>query len=146
MNEIQKLLEDLVSAAKAEDWEEIDSVKIPRLAAMDDSQFAIYDWIVGSGLVDGNKNVRDVAASLFAEYGLKSNHVSEVRIKKGHDELLKMLEDKHPYARYRAAFAISKHDLCKKHADHIVILLPVLREAAKDKDVSDIAKAYLKKY
>src|SRR3990172_10972986 len=124
MAAVQELLESLVAAAKAENWDDVDKVYIPRLAVSDDSDFVIYDWIVGEGLTDRNPHVRDAAASLFVSYHLKANSVPAFRIRKGHDRLLFVMQtDKNQYARYRAAFALDEHKLCEGNSDEVFLLL-----------------------
>ena len=56
--------------------------------------------------------------------------------------LLQVMEhDSHPYARYRAAFALAEHGVGSYKKE----VLRVLEEAAEDKEVSKIAGKYLRK-
>jgi hypothetical protein len=144
---VQELLENLVAAAKAENWDDVDQVYIPMLAASDDADLIICDWIVSRGLTDRNPHVRDAAASLFTSYHLKANKVPQSLVKKAHDRLLFVMQtDRNPYARYRAAFALDEHKLCEGNNEEIFLLLHTLREASHDKDVGDMARERLKKY
>ncbi|MBU4086642.1 MAG: HEAT repeat domain-containing protein [Nanoarchaeota archaeon] len=123
-------MEDLIDAAKRENWKVVDR-KLPE-AAMKDANVV---WAYTRGLKDSDGNVRDLAASLLAKANLSTREMQEAK------PILRsvMMSDSNPYARYRSAFALAEHGDCSSS------VVEVLREAAKDKDVSKIAKGYLKR-
>ena len=83
-----------------------------------------------------NDNVRDLAASI-----LEKTEVLTPAMKEKLYYVMK--DDSNRFARFRAACAIAAHD-SKYHAAEVKAVLVDI--AKKDKEVSDIAGGYLKKY
>lgn len=123
-------LNELIGAAKKEDWNKVDAI-LPEVC--NDSSF--IEWALKNGLKDSDGNIRDLAASILE----KTQKIT----KDMKDRLYQVMkQDSHPYAKFRAAFAIAAHDL-QYHPDEVKEVLEI---AKKDKDISDIAYRYSEKY
>jgi len=126
------MLQKLMKAAQAEDWELVDKT-IPK--ACKDQE--IVEWAFERGLENPNKNIRDLAASILEKAKIATDKFQGMREKLHRI----MVHDKHPYARYRSAFALAAHGAGNYREDTIA----TLKKAEKDEDVSSIASSYLKR-
>lgn len=115
---------NLMYAASRGNWEKVDEGLTTDLAARNHE--------TARGLLDDmNPDIRDFAATVFE----KSTSAIDERTTK---KLLDMVAtDKHPYARYRAAFALYKR------GDRSEPVMKAMEEAKGDKDVAEIAEGYL---
>jgi len=118
--------DNLVAAARQEDWENVDS-HIPQFC--DDP--ASVKWALKSGIKDEDGNARDLAVSILE----KSNHeLGEQDIAELHQRLD---QDENPYVQFRAAFALFTH------GDRSPEVIEKLRKALEDDAVKEIAEGYL---
>jgi HEAT repeat protein len=119
-------MEDIINAARKENWEYVDS-RIPRIC--DDPK---VQKKAAELLSDDDGNIRDLGASILGRA-----HNIPVKIKPILFNIMK--NDSNPYARYRSAFALAGHNPGRYKKK----VVTVLKEASCDKDVGDIAKEYL---
>ncbi len=125
-------IEELVDAAKREDWDTIDDV-IPKVC----NTQSYIQWAYETGVEDKDGNVRDLAVSILEKAQIPSAHFRDI----GKTLYGLMNSDDNPYVRFRAAFALAAHDM----GDHGERVIEVLREAKKNPDVADLAEGYLSK-
>ncbi len=123
-------LDDLISAAKNEDWRLVDRT-IPQIC----NKKTYVEWAYKKGLKHLKDNVRDLAASILEKTKALTSGMKE-RL------YYVMKDDSNPYAKFRAACALAAHDR-KYHSDEVKQALEI---AKKDKGISGIAEGYLKKY
>mgnify|MGYP001572348158 CR=1 FL=1 len=123
------MIEQLIQAAKEEKGDFIDS-NIPKIS--NDPKF--ISWAKDKGLNDKNEKVRDLAVSL-----LEKTNVLDEETKERLYSL--MSDDPNSYVRFRSAFALTRH----KYAKHPQEVIDVLKQAAQDSDVKEIAEDYLKR-
>lgn len=125
-------LSKLIDAAKSENWEYVDTV-IPQIK----NNERYYNWAFNQGIKDENDKVRDLGVSIIEKAKIAEQYFSEMR-----EPLYGlMLNDRHMYVQFRAAFALANHG----PGAHKEEVLSKLNEAKMDKDVCDIAKTYIKK-
>lgn len=124
-------MEDIIEAAKSENWKLVDQ-RITEVCNNIEVQKRAIKL-----LNDSDGNVRDLGASILGKANIPLKRFSNIR------PILKRIMDKdsNQYARYRAAFALAEHGA----GDYKNDVLGVLNEASQDKDVGEIAKTYLKK-
>tara|TARA_Y100000310_G_scaffold122529_1_gene121230 strand:- start:2420 stop:2794 length:375 start_codon:yes stop_codon:yes gene_type:complete len=122
------MIEELIKAAKEENWDLVDS---EILEVANDPRF--IDWAKEKGLSDDDENVRDLAVSLLE----KTNDLDEPTMRILYSLMFK---DSNTYVRFRSAFALKKHGY-EKHPQEVIA---VLRQAAQDIDTKNIAEGYLK--
>lgn len=126
----EKAIKKIKDAARDERWDYVDS-KIP--AIVKDSRFV--DWAAKKGISSKNGNVRDLGVSIIEKADISFGAFPSLK-----DSLYALMKkDSNTYVRYRSAFALSAHGAGEYQKD----VVGVLKKAAKDKDVSDIAKEYL---
>ena len=124
-------MEDVIAAAKDENWKYVDErindicndIKVQKRALQ--------------LLQDSDGNLRDLGASILGKAQIDHERFDAMR------PFLSevMMKDKNPYARYRSAFALAEHGAGRYKSN----VLKVLKEAAKDKDVGEIAREYLER-
>ena len=129
MNNIKMGVDQLIAAAKAEDWDFVDGA-LPSVC----NNSAYLGWVEKKGLKDPDSNVRDLAVSIL---GKTADNDLIVRVQAKLREL--MAKDKNPYVRYRSSFALAGHGLESEEVRR------VLEEASDDEDVGEIARNYLKR-
>ena len=123
-------MEDIIDAARKEEWDLVDR-RIPEVCNDSEAQ-EIAIKLLG----DSNANLRDLGASILAK---STKLPTPTRTK---PILQRVMEgDSNPYARYRAAFALAGHHPGRYRPK----VIEVLKEAAQDKDVGQIAKDYLRR-
>jgi len=124
-------MEDVIAAAKEEDWEYVDG-RIARICHDIEVQKRALQL-----LKDSDDNVRDLGASILGKAHIDSERFAAMR------PLLRdvMIKDSNCYARYRAAFALAEHGAGKYKKK----VLEVLRQAVEDPDVAEIAREYLER-
>jgi hypothetical protein len=123
-------MEDIISAAREEDWNFVDK-KIPEVCNSHQNQ----EW-AHQLLKDSDGHVVDLGASILE----KANNIDPKRFSRMRARLKNvMVNNSDIYARYRSAFALAAHDPGRYKEE----VIKVLKEATKDKDVSEIAKEYL---
>lgn len=128
----KKEIRKITDAAKKENWEYVDS-EIPSIVA--DSRF--IRWACKEGIENRNGNVRDLGVSILEKSKITFNSYPGLK-----DTLHSLMKtDANPYVRYRSAFTLAGHGAGKYKKE----VVEVLNSAVKDKDVSEIAKGYLKK-
>jgi HEAT repeat protein len=123
-------MEDIIKAAIKENWDYVDE-KISKVCNDSDVQ----DRAIGL-LESENSNLRDLGASILAKAEITPDKFLVIRRKLGF-----MLKDEHPYARYRAAFALAEHGA----GNYKTETLKVLKEASQDNDVGEIARRYIER-
>ena len=129
--EMRPTLDTLFAAVNKEpepDWVEVND--LIGQVALDP---AALEWALTQGFIDPSDDNRDLAASLF--------EASTADLKPGEVEGLQaMLSDPHPFARFRAAFAL------RVHGDTSPEVLVVLEQAAvhEDEEASTRAKELLR--
>ncbi len=127
-----KMLSELMEAAKKENWDLVDK-KIPEACKDED----IVKWAFERGLNNPDGNIRDLAASILTEADISSGKFTSMR-----DKLHKVMSsDSNIYAQYRSAFALANHGPGGYRNE----VVQKLRQAEQDGDVSEIAKKYLRK-
>lgn len=122
-------MEKLIAAAKKENWGFVDK-QIPYFANDPNA----IKWAKDKGLVDEDSNVRDLAASLLE----KTSNLDE----RTETKLYGLMSRYKSYAGFRAACALASHDWQEKASE----VRAVLKKAAKDANVGNIAKRYLQSY
>jgi len=122
-------IDDLIKAAKEEDWEIVDK-NILNIC----SDPVVQEKAIKL-LTNSDRNVRDLGASILGKFPLSTKIFSRAK------PILRkvMVNDENPYARYRAAFALAEHGV----GEYKMEIIGALIEASQDKDVGDIAKKYL---
>ena len=126
-------IERLIEAARKEDWDFVDG-EIPKVAS--DSQ--VISWAIETGIKDENDNVRDLAVSI-----LEKSEIDPQRFSHAEQVLYHLMRrDKHPYVRYRSAFALASHGSNRNREE----VVGVLKEATRDPDTKEIAEGYLETY
>jgi hypothetical protein len=123
-------LDDLINAAKKEDWGLVDKT-IPEIC----NKKTYVEWAYKKGLKHTDDNVRDLAASIL-EKTRTLNPEMKTRL------YYVMKDDSNFYAKFRAACALAAH----APEYHAMEVKNVLKKAEEDKGIKDIAKGYLKKY
>jgi hypothetical protein len=127
------MLDKLIKAAKKENWTYIDK----EIATIKNYEPFIW-WAFPTGIHDPDPNLRDLGVSI-----IEKSNVDGVRFRCMRQELFKLMtSDPNPYVRYRSAFALAAHGV----GIYSKQVRKVLMEAKKDKEVSEIAKQYLKKF
>jgi HEAT repeat protein len=125
-------LDALMKAAREENWVFVDR-SISRLNR--DSEY--YKWAYPDGIRDPNDNIRDLAVSIIERSDIPEREFALMR-KPLHGL---MLRDSNRYVRFRAAFALANHGP-ENYREEVI---EKLNEAAKDKEVKEIARDYLSK-
>lgn len=119
-------LEQLTEAARNEDWNFVDGhINSSHLTREQ------IDWALSIGLVDEDKNIRDLAATLLdrSDEPLKPEEVEKLeRI---------MAEDSYHIVRYRIAIALYKR------GNRNLAVKQMMSEAKDDPDVGELASSYL---
>lgn len=124
-------IEQLIEAARKEDWDTVDQ-EIPKIV----KKRAAVQWAYKTGIKDSNANVRDLAVSILEKAPILEQDFSGMR-----ETVYNLMKsDAHRYVRFRAAFTLAVHGA----GEHKKDVARTLQEAEKDKDVSDIAKNYMK--
>ncbi len=124
-------LKELIEAAEAEKWDYVDE-SLPKIGG--DEYF--IRWAYAHGLEAKDKNVRDLAGSILEKATIPESAFSPIR-----SIIVDAVEkEHHPYAKYRMAFALAAHGV----GEYFGKVMPILKEASKDKDVGLIADGYLK--
>ena len=132
MDEWEAAIKELKDAAEREDWHYVDKA-IPQI--INDERY--QKWACDQGIKDEDKNIRDLAVSIIEKAEMPEQVFSQIRA-----ELNRLMsEDEHIYVRFRAAFALANHGA----GDYKDAVLKELNEARMDKDVGDLAKAYIAK-
>ena len=124
-------MEDLIEAARKENWEYVDT-RISKVCNDTKVQERALQL-----LKDSDGNVRDLAASILGKACIDSGKFLKIRPVLGEV----MEKDSNPYARYRAAFALAQHGPGTYKSE----VIKTLKQASKDKDVSEIARGYLER-
>ncbi len=128
-------LRKLISAAKKGNWEHVDS----ELSKPIPEKYV--GWAYIEGIEDKDDNVRDLAGSILEKATIPASSFSAIRpvifdtIKK------ETLRAKSPYAKYRLAFSMAAHS----PGEYKTEVMSILEEAARDRDVSQIAEGYIKR-
>lgn len=125
---MDKQLEKLISFAKNEKWEEMDTL-IPEIC----NRQEIIDWSLKEGVKDADWNVRDLAVSLLERSAYNLN-VEDITLL---NHL--MQNDKNIYVQFRAAFTLFNR------GEETQGVMNKMKEALKDDDVKEIAAKYLVK-
>lgn len=122
-------IDDLILAAKHEDWEVVDE-NIPNICEDITVQKKAIEL-----LSDSDGNVRDLGASILGKPQIDPKIFLRAK------PILKkvMWGDENLYARYRAAFALAEHGVGRYRTK----VMQVLQQASEDKDVGNIARKYL---
>ena len=124
-------LKQLIEAAETEKWDYVDE-SLPKIGG--DEHF--IRWAYAHGLEAKDKNVRDLAGSILEKATITESAFSPIR-----SIIAESVEkERHPYAKYRMAFALAAHGVGKYSGK----VIPILEEASRDKDVGSIAEGYLK--
>jgi hypothetical protein len=123
-------MDDLILAATEENWKYVDD-RIPKVCDNPKIQDRAVDL-----LDNENPNLRDLGASIIEKAEIEPNKFFRIMPKLG-----AQLDDEHPPAKYRAAFALANHMTGKYDTQVRRILI----EARNDKDVGEIARGYLKR-
>ena len=124
-------MEDLINAARKENWEFVDE-KIPKVC----NDVKVQDKALKL-LADKNENIRDLGASILEKARIDSDRFSRMR-----SPLVRIMRnDDHIYVKYRAAFALANHG----PGEYMQEVLELIKQASKDKAVSEFAKNYLRK-
>jgi hypothetical protein len=118
--------QDLLEAAKREDWDFVDANISSEHLTLERLQ-----WAKREGLVDADQNVRDFAATLLDESDAVLDKVDQAWLAG------QMAEDDHPIVRYRLAIALYKRG---NRSPEVVAMM---KEASKDPDVGELATIYL---
>jgi len=123
--------ERLIKAAEKEDWDFVE-VTIPKICDEPD----YISWAVNKGLLERNRNLRDLAASILGKthssrFGEAAEKLREL-----------MLSDNESCVRYRAAIALGNHEV----RDYREEILKVLYEAKEYEETSVDAKSCLQKF
>lgn len=130
---MEKGLENLIEAARKEDWDYVDET-IPKI-----SGDRIYiDWAIKEGIDDNNGNVRDLAVSILGKTKLNDKDLKEIETK-----FHRCLYDSNTYVRYRTVFALMEQKSGVYGRNPLIV--KTLKEAEKDEAVSGIAKGYLQR-
>jgi hypothetical protein len=118
-------LNQLIEAAKIEDWSFVDgNINGYHLEGEP------FEWAMNAGLTDADKNVRDLAATLLD----KSDETIDTETT---TKLLKtMADDDHNIVRYRLAIALYKR------GDRSPSVIKMMQEAKNDPDVGELASSY----
>lgn len=119
-------LNELIDAAKREDWDFVDgNINESHLSREQ------IDWALKIGLADTDDNVRDLAATLLD----RSDEVL------GEEEVgaleKQMAEDSYHIVRFRIAIALYKR------GDRNDAVAEIMNEAKNDPDVGELASKYL---
>ena len=126
------MIEDLIEAARQEDWVLIDGV-LPSVCDKPE----IVNWASVQGLKDSDGNVRDLAVSILEKTKVIPEEGGVA------DKLHELMgSDDNPYVRYRSAFALAAH----KPVAYGEEVRGVLQEALQDSATADIAKGYLAEF
>jgi hypothetical protein len=125
-------LEELMGLAEIQHWDKVDE------ALAEQPQPAPYKiWAKMHGLEHGNKHLRDLAASILELADYNPGEFALVR-----PALFTMMtQDTHPAARYRAAFAITNHDVVGCHPT----VTKTLEQAKTDPELKEKAEQYIAK-
>jgi hypothetical protein len=127
------MLDKLIKAAKKEDWAYVD-----RKISIIKNYEPFIQWAFPTGIRDSDENLRDLGVSLLEKAPLPEERFRLIR-----PELFKLMRtDSNTYVRFRSAFALAAHGpgIYEKQ------VVETLKKAEKDKEVSKIAKQYLKKF
>lgn len=127
MSEPDPTFEMLCEAAAAENWPVVD-------AALQHADFVNDPETLDAarGLLDSeDDDSRDLGASIFEASSLELDQATTQSL------FDIVLHDEHPYARYRAAFALWKH------GNRGVSVTLTIQAATNDEDVGEIAATYL---
>lgn len=130
---INQLVNRLMDAAKAEEWEKIDKLFIPELVELNDPYSVT--WAVNRGLYDENGNVRDAAASLLAKQPIPQDLIEVARL----NLFSVAMSDPHVFAKYRAAIALATIG-SEVYKDHV---REVLLQAVQMEDLAEPAQKAL---
>jgi len=127
------MLDKLIKAAKKEDWGYVDR-KITTIKNYE----PFIRWAFPIGIHDSDGNVRDLGVSLIEKTPIPEDNFELMR-----PELFKLMRtDPNIYVRFRSAFALAAHGPGRYSKE----VIQILKKAEKDKEVSKIAKQYLKKF
>ncbi len=123
-------IEELMRAAKQEDWEAVDR-EIPILC----KDPSVVEWAYNEGINDSDGNVRDLAVSILEKARISRKEFGGMREK----VYGLMTSDGNKYVRFRAAFTLAAHGVGSHEAE----VKQVLHEAESDDATSEIARGYL---
>lgn len=123
-------MEDLINAARKEDWKFVDE-KIPEVC----NDVKVQNKALKL-LVDKEENVRDLGASILEKARIDSARFSRMRA-----PLVRVMRnDNNIYVKYRAAFVLASHG----PGEYTQEVLELIKQALEDKEVSEFAKNYLR--
>ena len=121
-------MDDLIEAARRKDWDLVDE-RIPQVCNNPHVKKRAVELVNNS-----NGDVSDLGASILEKAKVLPRGSRQVLLNA-------MRTNSNQYTRYHSAFALAAH----KPGQYVKEVIGVLREAVSDKDVSGIARAYLKK-
>ena len=124
-------MEDLINDAIKENWKSVDE-KIPKIC----NKVKVQNMALRLS-ADKDGNVRDLGASILEKARIDSARFSRMRTPLSRV----MRNDNNIYAKYRAAFALANHG----PGEYMQEVLELIKLASEDKEVSVIAKNYLRK-
>ncbi len=141
MKTANQMLKEAQQYAKKGEWDAVDGKVIPTIKEYDQSDvarglYSLFD--------DKNGDVRDLAGTIADKLDFRK--LDNIERKELKSRLLNGLNDKHIYARFRAALAVVDHRLYSSSKD-IHALKEVLGEVAETEEgeVKELALKAIKK-